>query len=152
MKKGIKIFLSALLLFFGIVVFAFNTSESPKKIKIKITAKLHKPSLDCKRGFGLCDVNVDIDWERLAGVPGEAELDGNTLTVNFTRDIVGSDPSLVRENTSVMTITEEDALSLSQATAEKLGQSAVKIKPGIYKVDYSTNRFGTIIFNVDVTK
>ncbi|MEJ7626435.1 MAG: hypothetical protein WKF35_06210 [Ferruginibacter sp.] len=152
MKKGIKILLSALLLFFGIVVFAFNTSESPKKIKIKITAKLHKQTEDCKRAFGICDVNIDIDWERLAGVPGEAELDGNTLTLNFTRDIVGSDPSLARENTSVMTITEEDALSLSPATAERLGQSSINIKPGIYKVDYSTNRFGTVIFNVEVTK
>lgn len=97
------------------------------------------PSRACASGFGICSITIDPLGSTLRGLPAEATLQGNQLTLSFHEDATERGDLLVIE----------EPVKLDPAAARELGASSLTIKPGAYQVDYLTNPHGTVTLPVE---
>lgn len=99
------------------------------------------PSQACRSGFGICSIKIDLFGSDLRGMPAEATLQGDQLTLSFHAD--------AEERGELLVI--EEPITLDPAAARELGASTLTIKPGAYQVDYLTNPHGTVTVPVEAS-
>ena len=121
---------------------------------IRIELIFHRPSTDCKTGFGFCfDITAGIE-RPVAGndqtrCPVKAQLnERNQLIVEITADALAS-----YENGSTLpyfkdkgSITIQDPYTLSPAACRALGSATpIMIKPGNYPVSFASGVYTVIL-------
>lgn len=138
-------------LFIAFCFFATTSMTSfaqSQKIKIGIEAVLHKASEDCEHKLSVCKVKVTVSFKTLPlGTLIDATLDGSLLTFELKEDL-NNNPSFNGEDLSNLIIARGEEFTFDDQTAAAFGRNSLTILEGTYRVDYSTNRFGTITLNV----
>ncbi len=107
---------------------------SVMRVGITIHVEIGRKSQGCM-GFGICSITVSA--EAVAKEPSLGSLNGNVLTVEFGTKVSGEGAMII-----------DEPIELDAATARALGAERLVVKPGAYKVDYSSNPNGTVHLNV----
>jgi hypothetical protein len=121
----------------------------------------------CAPGFGICRIDIGAAGERFEvalGHPdtatrarprtGQASVSveqdktakGENVRVRYFMGIIMK--TALPENGSVLPISEN--ITLDAATAKALGFKSVTVLRGEYKIDYSKNKLGSVVVNVEV--
>src|SRR5690625_1348526 len=104
------------------------------KIGIHISAKIARAKFDCNRGFGLCDVVVDININFLRAI----------LTV-YTEENTGTLQLLEKPTTEGSeTFFIDKNVKLPQRAAEHLGFKNVQLLRGEYPFNTLTSKYGIV--------
>jgi hypothetical protein len=111
-----------------------------RTVGVTVTIDVGRRSKDCTR-FGICSVTVGIDLRMNHPAPATVSLADGKLSVDFIGRIPvpGDSSTFVIDNDIVL----DDSVSLA------FGARSVTILKGSYPVDYSSNPFGHIDFNVN---
>lgn len=116
----------------------------------------HRPSCE---GFGLCRIVIDASREADAPKGGETARAARRGEASATieQDKTARDSShrflkiemrtAVPEKALVLPISEN--IALDAATSKALGFKSVTVLRGEYKIDYSTNKLGSVVLNVE---
>ena len=136
-----KILLIALLMITTTSIIA----QESKKIKLTVSGKIHKPSMDCKKGFGLCDFGISVTFEKnsTSNVLMDATIDGQFLIIEFKEDISLID-EYKDEDLNTLVIDEDRNYNFDEATRKAFDRNFITILAGKYSVDYSNSKYGTV--------
>jgi len=104
-------------------------------IGITLSAKVARAKFDCKKGFGLCDITIEIEFGIRSNFTVDTEAD--TATLEFLSIPPGS--SCGEEGFFV-----DREVSLPQKAANCLGYERVNILRGVYDYDTCASQFGTV--------
>lgn len=126
----------------------------PTGVWIKIMVNLHRPKLDCERGFGIC---FAVSWgleerpilgseQNLCSMRGQInELNQLVLEVDETvlsKYEGGAALPYFKDKTSISIL---DPYTLPEATSRALGSSVpVTIKPGNYPVTFANGVYRVV--------
>lgn len=103
-------------------------------IGIHISAKVARAKFDCNRGFGLCDIVIDIDINFMRGILTIDSEEG-TASLEFLEKPItdGSDTFYIEKN-----------IKLPLKAAEYLGYKNIQILRGEYPFNTFTSKFGVV--------
>lgn len=104
-------------------------------IKITISAKIARAKKDCKSGFGLCDITIEIE----SGIRAVFTVDEETQTATLEFLTIPSGSSCGEDGFFV-----DKNVALPQKAANCLGYENVNILRGIYQYDTCSSQFGTV--------
>jgi hypothetical protein len=104
-------------------------------ISITISAKVARPKKDCKSGFGLCDITIEIEF----GIRARLIVDEENQTASLEFLTLPPGSSCGEEGFYV-----DRNVVLPQKAANCLGYSNVNILRGVYAYDTCKSQFGTV--------
>lgn len=153
MRSSIRfsLFLCCLALLVSVPLMIPTTSQAMFSITIYFG---QRPSCS---GFGLC--RIDIGAAREASKGGEAERAAprGEASASVEPDKTAKETShlylkiemrtALPEKASVMPLTEN--LTLDAATSKALGHKSITVLKGDYKIDYSKNKFGSLLLKIE---
>lgn len=148
---------SAFLCCLGLLLSLPLSMPAPSEARFSITIYFgQRPSCS---GFGLCRIVIDASREAEAPRGGETAraVRRGEASATIEQDRTARDTShrflkvemrtAVPEKASVIPVS--DNIALDAATSKALGFKSVTVLRGDYKIDYSKNKLGSIVLNVE---
>lgn len=104
-------------------------------IGITISAKVARAKKDCKSGFGLCDITIEIEF----GIRAIFTVDEETQTATLEFLTIPPGSSCGEEGFFV-----DRNVAIPQKAANCLGYENVNVLRGVYNYDTCASQFGTV--------
>ncbi|HEX5003223.1 MAG TPA: hypothetical protein VFW78_12075 [Bacteroidia bacterium] len=148
MKHFLKKLLFALPLFLYLFSIATDAAARPK-LQIIISTKYKGEN--CSSEGGWC-IDINIWGEKIISQPGSTDVAGHLAELQVSDDGKTATLTFIDSKNPVKFDVFESLsnITLSPEIARLLGCNEVMLLAGKYKVDYSANRGGTIVFNTRI--